>query len=94
MDRFEYLMIELEAMIESKEHRFRKVFPDKKMGEFRYKENYIGMSPDCDAILIFQEDENNLNFAKKVAKAYGCTYKVVQHEKAPEGGKFECKIYF
>lgn len=90
---FDVLMINLTTCL-NEEKRFRECQPDHKLGENRYKNDYIGISPDCDAIRVFQPKKKDLNFAIKVAKHYNCRYKIMAHENCPEGGEFEIRIYF
>lgn len=90
---FDQLMIELTTCL-NEEKRFRKVKPNKKEGEKRYKIDMVGISDDCKAIAIYQPTVDGFNFAKRVADFYGCVYKTLSHTRCPEGGEFELRIYF
>ena len=89
MDLFATVMNELSSTIEDKDGKYRKVFPEK--GEHRYKDNRLGVDYD-ERIVVYAGTEEDLKFAKKVAGFYGCDYRIVQHERAPENGAYECKI--
>lgn len=94
MDRFDQIMIELNRTVDCVEVTKRQVPLNKEEGEFRYTGKYLGISPDCDAITVYQEVAKNLNFAKRVADFYNCPYRLYEHERAPEGGRYELRIYF
>ena len=57
----------------------------------RYDDEQVGVSPD-DEIAVYGETEDELALAKRIADLWEVPYKVVTHENAPEGGKFELRI--
>ena len=93
MDKFERIMNELDNAADGEDYRSRQVFPDKKEKEKRYKWEFLGVTPNCDGISVFQEKRDGLKFAIKVAEFYDCVYQILTHENAPEGGKFELRIF-
>ena len=93
LERFDALMIELTVCM-SEERKFRKVRPNNKLGEKRYKEDAIGLSDDLKAIAVYQNKPSKLSFGEKVADFYGCFHKVLHHNNCPVGGEYELRIYF
>ena len=90
MDLFDLVMNELSVNVPCKDKQYRKVSARK--GE-RYKDMFLGVNVDDYAVLVFSENEDKLNFAKRVANFYDCDFKIIEHKNAPEGGEYECKIF-
>jgi len=91
MDKFDKVMLELSKTVEKKDSRNRKLKLND--GEKRYKDNYLGVEPIDNAILVFAEEAKDLTFARRVADYYNCEYISKIHLNAPEGGTYELKIF-
>lgn len=89
-DLFDLVLNELSRIVEERDKKYLRL---KVNNSERYKDNQLGVNVDDNAVLVYADKEERLDFAKRVANAYDCDYKIIRHENAPEGGEYECKIF-